>query len=58
MGDVPCQDCPEAFGDKELASVASALPSGLTTLNLCLHLGLSLNDKFNLLRLYKACCAA
>ena len=33
------QDCPEAFGDKELGRLASALPSGLVTLNLCLLLG-------------------
>lgn len=30
------QDCPEAFGDEELGRLASALPSGLVTLNLCL----------------------
>ena len=33
------EDCPEAFGDEELGRLASALPSGLVTLNLCLLLG-------------------
>ena len=34
------QDCPD-FGDEELESLVSALPSGLLTLNLCLHPGQS-----------------